>query len=403
MPWDRTGPSPAPSPGADTLSRTRLTTAVLLPILILMLIGIRATSVEAASFDCAKATTWVEHAVCGDPALSTLDERMSKLYLDARWRIRKDIPATETLREAQRVWMRERNRCGSLACIARTYDRRIRMLMERTDADLVIAETIEEAGPHWTIEAHYPRLDLPDPAGEIANRAILGWVEAEIADFREQARAVEAQSELDAAEGGSGPECEPGSQTGSRPGVGPPCRAAAPSTGRAGAQPEAASEPGSDQDPEPASTWPGADWSLDLDYGAVHQAKRFIAIPLSGYVFTGGAHGMPIGAYLVLDRQTGEPIPPEGLFEAGGDWLSLLSKRAFEVLRERDLLTTDGDWLRTGTAPDPANYQHLFPGPDGLVITFLPYSVAPYAAGIQEVLIPYAELDGLLNPRLFAR
>jgi hypothetical protein len=281
-----------------------------------------------------------------------MDKRMTKLYLDARWVARKDMPASEALRDAQRAWMAERNGCRSLACIARTYDRRIRLLMERADAHLVMPRALEESGAHWTIAIHYPELDLPPPAGEVANRVVSAWVEGQITDFREQIQAVTAG---------------PGSEAGSTP------------------------------------PWPGADWSLDLEYGAVHQAERFIAIPFSGYVYTGGAHGMPIGAYLVLDRESGEPIPPAGLFAPESDWLTFLSRRASEVLRERDLLTTDRDWLDRGTAPDPINYQLLYPGPDGLTITFLPYWVAPYAAGIQEVLIPYADLDGLLNPRLFPR
>ena len=38
---------------------------------------------------------------------------------------------------------------------------------------------------------------------------------------------------------------------------------------------------------------------------------------------------------------------------------------------------------------------------DGLTVTFPPYAVAPYAAGPQEVLIPYSELRGILNAALF--
>lgn len=344
------------TPITEPAARGRLAGA--LGVLLGAAIAGLASAAQAASFDCAKAGTWVEHAVCGDPGLSAMDERIRDLYWEALGNDRDDTAAREATRDAQRAWLAARDNCESIACITRHYNERIRELLGREDAGLATVATLEEQDAHWSIRVHYPRLALEPPADERARQVIAGWVEQQTADFRQQAREMQS---------------EPGSPSASlaRPGA-------------------------------PASAWQGPDWTLEIDYGAIHQAERFIAIPFSGYVYTGGAHGMPIGAYVILDRASGERIPVSGLFAADVTWLPVLSTLAREALANRDLLVDDPDWLARGTAPQAANYQLLFPAPDGLRITFLPYTVAPYAAGIQDVLIPYGELHGLLNPDYFA-
>ena len=149
--------------------------------------------------------------------------------------------------------------------------------------------------------------------------------------------------------------------------------------------------------------WQGPDWSLSVDYDTPYRSSRYLAIAFSGYEYTGGAHGMPLILPLVIDLSTGRTIPPDGLFKPGSDWLGQLSQRCFSQLKGRDLLGNDEEWLREGTAPKLENFSLLFPGPDGLTVTFAPYSVAPYAAGTQEVLIPYKDLAGVLNPEVFGQ
>ncbi|MCP4381950.1 MAG: hypothetical protein GY798_11155, partial [Hyphomicrobiales bacterium] len=53
---------------------TMITAATLLGALLLP------GAVQAASFDCTKATTPTEHAICDNPQLSSLDEQTAGLY-----------------------------------------------------------------------------------------------------------------------------------------------------------------------------------------------------------------------------------------------------------------------------------------------------------------------------------
>ena len=74
---------------------------------------------HAASFDCSKAGTQVEKAICSDPELGRLDEELMAAY--------KKVAATE--RKAQRAWLKYRNTCGpDVQCLTGMYESRIAVL-----------------------------------------------------------------------------------------------------------------------------------------------------------------------------------------------------------------------------------------------------------------------------------
>jgi len=78
------------------------------------------TSLLAASFDCAKAQTKVEHLVCNTPLLSTLDEALAKEYQDVL------VKATNAQKKAliqdQRHWLNHaRNSCPTVVCLTHAY------------------------------------------------------------------------------------------------------------------------------------------------------------------------------------------------------------------------------------------------------------------------------------------
>ena len=80
---------------------------------------------QGASFDCAKASTDAEKAICADPELSKLDEQLARAYKQALQKGPK-----EKVQAAQRAWLKERNtNCGSYAaCLQYQYYRRIAQL-----------------------------------------------------------------------------------------------------------------------------------------------------------------------------------------------------------------------------------------------------------------------------------
>jgi uncharacterized protein len=84
----------------------------LLALLFLPLTG------QAASFNCAKATTLVETAICANPRLSELDELLAQLYKEA-------LSKDPSIRSEQIAWMKTRNQCRDEACLLSIYESRI--------------------------------------------------------------------------------------------------------------------------------------------------------------------------------------------------------------------------------------------------------------------------------------
>ena len=78
---------------------------------------------QAASFDCAKAGTKVEHMICDNAEISILDEKLGQDYQQAITKSaenRKQEIITE-----QKAWLKERNRCSDEACLEATYEKRL--------------------------------------------------------------------------------------------------------------------------------------------------------------------------------------------------------------------------------------------------------------------------------------
>jgi uncharacterized protein len=83
-----------------------------------MLLG----SVYAASFECGPRASASERAVCGDPAMSALDDRLARVYRRAL-----DTAVDKSAIEADRItqWQWRQRNCSDKACVRDWYERRI--------------------------------------------------------------------------------------------------------------------------------------------------------------------------------------------------------------------------------------------------------------------------------------
>ncbi|MBK1632229.1 hypothetical protein CKO31_16080 [Thiohalocapsa halophila] len=315
------------------------------------LLALAAASVGAASFDCTQASTRVEKLICADAELSRLDSKLGAVYEDARQNTRDP----KALLAAQRGWLAQRNRCDDSDCLAERYRQRIAALGGDAGEDsagdamgeprterTAKAVRITQQGARFEIDVAYPRLG-DGAAAAAGERALAELVGTEIDDFREMYRQLLAA--------GAGHQ-------------GPP-------------------------------------WQLTIDYDHLYAAPRFWAVGLRSYFYTGGAHGGMQHLPVVLRRDTGARVPVAGLFRSEKDWLPRVADYSYRALAGREPFSADDDWLREGTAPTTENYRKLLPLADGLLVIFEQYQVGPYAIGVHEVIVPYAELDGLLDPALF--
>jgi uncharacterized protein YecT (DUF1311 family) len=89
--------------------------------------------VQGPSFDCKTNRRPVEQAICGDAELSSKDRVLQDLYSQVLGGL--SGQARTDLIQAENVWVTQRNQCrdpGMTACIAQSYDARIREVKGRS-------------------------------------------------------------------------------------------------------------------------------------------------------------------------------------------------------------------------------------------------------------------------------
>jgi uncharacterized protein len=77
---------------------------------------------QAASFDCGKAHSPMEHMICGDAGLSQLDEQLAATYRQA-------VARDPQVRQQEQAWLRETQaRCTTTECLKAAYQERLQAL-----------------------------------------------------------------------------------------------------------------------------------------------------------------------------------------------------------------------------------------------------------------------------------
>lgn len=79
------------------------------------------------SFDCARARMAVEHMICGNPGLAAKDRAESARYRDGVAGAMNAGQMDQAQRD-QRSWLRSRNACTTVRCVAASYDYRMNQL-----------------------------------------------------------------------------------------------------------------------------------------------------------------------------------------------------------------------------------------------------------------------------------
>jgi len=93
-------------------------------IAMLLLVVSTTTLAGSPAFNCAKASSKVEKMICGDSALSDADSVNADLYKEVLHTA--DNP--NQVKQEQRQWLKARNACQSLDCLANAYNSRYNQL-----------------------------------------------------------------------------------------------------------------------------------------------------------------------------------------------------------------------------------------------------------------------------------
>lgn len=137
--------------------------------------------------------------------------------------------------------------------------------------------------------------------------------------------------------------------------------------------------------------------TLDVDY--VEELHTTIPDIISfkvneSYFEAGAAHpGQTIETFN-FNSKTGQLLTLNDLFDPSSDYLKKISEYSVAELKKK---LGYSDQLSQGAAPKPDNYTAFLVTETGLKVIFNQYQVAAYAAGVQEVTIPYRVLASYIN------
>ena len=107
--------------------RIRRTLQVKLVLVIATLLSMMYVKVQAASFDCKKATTYTEKTICQNPILSTLDEEMVSVFNQ----VILNKQDAKSIEKQQLQWLQNtRNVCQTHECLEKVYRERIKELYD---------------------------------------------------------------------------------------------------------------------------------------------------------------------------------------------------------------------------------------------------------------------------------
>ena len=90
-------------------------------MLSLALLSLFVSTAQAVSFDCQKAKTFTEKAICQDQELSALDDELDSLYQTAEAKSKNP----NALKKQEAKWMNERDKCQTNVCVKKSYQKRI--------------------------------------------------------------------------------------------------------------------------------------------------------------------------------------------------------------------------------------------------------------------------------------
>lgn len=134
---------------------------------------------------------------------------------------------------------------------------------------------------------------------------------------------------------------------------------------------------------------------VEGDYEVMALTAELASVRISLEInHAGAAHPSTETEVINFAFQEGREITLAELFTDGTPFLPPMADYCRQALRQQ-LADQADEGIVNGTKPVAEHYSKWNITPQGLFVTFEEYQVASYAAGRQEVMIPYAALSGL--------
>lgn len=301
---------------------------------------------EAAAFDCAKATTDTEKAICADPALKAADDAMAAAYEAVMPKL--DAKQQAALKANQQAWLKTREEyCGPVA------ESRAECIKTRTEQRTNFLIAKPESGPGLATPVVPHLVSKPQTDKTCSGEAAMHIFPPPASSPGEKAFNAEIEKLITSTEGDNGArEVTPDYQY-------------------------------------------DCDWSLDSTI--TYASADLIAVAIDMYAFGGGAHGNYARLPLVVDLKSGQTPAFGDIFpdSAKGDLVKACTDgiRAEKIKRFSDVGDPEStkellagldesmkEYAET-IAAGVANFAQWIVYADRAEIYFAPYELGSYAEG----------------------
>ncbi len=132
------------------------------------------------------------------------------------------------------------------------------------------------------------------------------------------------------------------------------------------------------------------------DYELPFYKGHLLEIEITGYDYPfGAAHGMPVKKYAQLDLRSGAFYQLKDLFKPGSQYVKVISA----IIGKQIINESEYSYIFPGSFKGIQADQPFFIKSDSISLYFLPYEIAPYAAGFPTFTIPFEEVDEILDKK----
>lgn len=139
---------------------------------------------------------------------------------------------------------------------------------------------------------------------------------------------------------------------------------------------------------------------LSRNYRIELVGEDLIAVIWDDYVYgTGAAHGIPTTQGALFSLAAARPLSAADVFDANADWSQRATGLCLPQLAEQ-IPDTETGFTPASVEDVIAEFGSWSFGTQGATITFDVYTIASYAAGVNECKLSYEALRSLLNPAL---
>ncbi len=137
-------------------------------------------------------------------------------------------------------------------------------------------------------------------------------------------------------------------------------------------------------------------WEKSKAVRILYNENQFLSLEFYDYGFTGGAHGLTISKFFVINLEDGHSVTLDEIFRKDfkNDLRDILNDQLrlqFEIPDNKDLRDA-GFWVE---AVDPSTNFYL--NKDGIAFYYNQYEIAPFSMGPVQVFIPYSRMRWIMN------